>query len=243
MALVSEPAAKEFPVADYQIAVIRRPERWQPECPDDVPPEPQGPLEVIQESDDLLAAVRTAIEHNQKAESKPGGRWAVVVEPDSPGRIWPKARLCTPLRYMVATIWWPDAWEPNSPLDVPDCVRQGPDSGRQQPSQKRPGGHRLTYPQAVATVNGLNRQCMDQPGTTWYVVAALEHEPLSQTVSYDPAGQQTTVEVRRLHVIRPDPDRRGDCSHCPAHSFPCAQAEWKSQAQTVTSTESHSLGG
>lgn len=217
----------------YQVALVGRPHGWEPDSPDDVPSEPSGPLQIVSESEDLFAAVREAIEHNERALGEDADRWAVVVEPGSLGQIWPAARLCTPISYKVTSIWWPDGWEPNSPLDVPNCVRQ---------AQSQAGRQRLSYEKAVGTVNSLNRQCMDQPGTTWYVVVAVENESVSRTVSYDPAGTETTVEVRRLHVVRPEPGGRGDCSHCPAHSFQCAKAQWNSQAQTVTSTRSRSVG-
>jgi hypothetical protein len=101
--------------------------------------------------------------------------------------------------YQVATVWWPDGWEPNSPLDVPNCIGWVP-----QPA----ASPRMSYEQAVAAVRGLNRQNMDHPGTTWRVVAA-EGEPA-------PEGQT-------LQVVYPqEGGGRGDCSHCPAHSFPCA---------------------
>ena len=151
---------------------------WTPECADDVPLELSGPVDVLTESDDLFEAVSRAMEHNESAEAQHRGRWAVVVEPASTGRIWPAARLCTPIIYKVTAIWWPDGWEPDSPLDVPNCVWQ---------AQGPAGGQWLSYPQAEATVLGLNRQCMDHPGTTWHVVVAVENEAVSRLVSYDPA--------------------------------------------------------
>ena len=175
--------------------LFNRPENWKPECADDVPLELSGPVGVLTESDDLFEAVSRAMEHNESDEAKQRGRWAVVVEPGSVGRVWPAARLCTPITYKVTAIWWPDGWEPHSPLDVPNCVWQ---------AQGRVGGECLSYPQAEATVLGLNRQCMDHPGTTWHVVVAVENEAVSRNVSYDPAGTETTVEVRRMHVIRPE---------------------------------------
>ena len=128
--------------------------------------------------------------------------------------------------YRVAAIWWPTGWEPASPLDVPQCIGQ---------THGTPGDERLTYRQAENTVRGLNRQCMDQPGTRWYVVVAVENEPISQTISYEPSGTETTVTVRRLHVIHPEAGGRGDCSHCPAHSLPCAELERPGAVQTMTS--------
>jgi hypothetical protein len=203
-------------MARYQVVAVPRPQGWLPARPDDVPPQPDKPLEVLAEADDLLAAVRQAIEHNQDPR-RAEGRWAVVVEPGSRGRTWPAARLCTPIVYKVTAIWWPEGWEPDSPLDVPNCVWQ---------AQGRPAEKAMSYPEAEAAIRGLNRQCMSQPGTTWYVVVAVENEPVSQTVSYDSAGTETTVEIRRLHVIRPEQGGRGNCAHCPAHSLQCAQSEW-----------------
>ncbi len=52
----------------YQIMVIRWPERWKPECADDVPLELNGPVEVLAESDDLFTALDQAIEHNESPE-------------------------------------------------------------------------------------------------------------------------------------------------------------------------------
>ena len=221
-------------MARYCIWLIDRPRDWRPACWDDVPPEPGASLRPLGEADDLFVAVGRAIQHNQAAQENNAADWAVVVEPDAPGRIWPNARLSTPVNYRVAAIWWPAGWEPQSPLDVPNCVWEA----RAEVDQDR-----LSYPQALAVVQGLNRQCMNQPGSMWYVLVAVENEPLSQTVSYDPAGTETTVEVRRMHVIRAqEGGGKGDCSHCPAHSYPCAQDDWSSLEQTTTATRSRSLG-
>jgi hypothetical protein len=208
-------------MASYQVAIVRRPEDWTPATLDDVPPQPGEPLELRDEVDDLFVALRDAIGLNESADAD---RWAVVVEPGSPGRTWSAARLCTPVRYQVNALWWPEGWEPREPLDVPNCVWQ---------AQGRVSDQPMSYEQAEATVQGLNRQCIDNPGTTWHVVAAVENEPVSRTVSYDASGTEATVEVRRLHVIRPVRGGRGDCSHCPAHGFECAKAQWNSLTQTV----------
>lgn len=135
------------------------------------------------------------------------------------------------LTYKVMAIWWPDGWEPNSPADVPNCVWQ---------AQGREAVEAVSYPSAEATAYALNRQCIDHPGTTWYVVAAVENEAVSRVVSYDPVGTETTVEVRRMHIIRPERGGRGDCSHCPAHEFECAKADWSSQTQTISTRYSTS---
>jgi hypothetical protein len=220
-------------MAKYQVAIIRRPEKWKPECADDVPLELSGPVGVLAESDDLFDAVGRAMEHNESSEALRRARWAVVVEPGSIGRIWPAARLCTPVTYVVTPIWWPDGWEPHSPLDVPNCVWQ---------AQGQAGGELISYPQAEATVLSLNRQCMEHPGRTCHVVVAVENEAVSRTISYDPTGAEGMTEVRRIHVIRPQQGGHGECSHCPAHAFQCAKAEWSSQTQTVTASRSRAFG-
>jgi hypothetical protein len=219
-------------MAQYQIAIIKRPETWIPESADDVPLEFTGPVSVLAESDDLFQAVGQAMEHNGSDEARQRGRWAVVIEPTSSGRLWPAARLCTPITYKATAIWWPETWEPNSPLDVPNCVWQ---------AQAGTGGQCLSYPQAEATVLSLNRQCMDHPGSSWYVIVAVENEAVSRIVSYDAGGMETTVEVRRMHVIRPEQGGHGNCAYCPAHDFSCAKAEWSSQTQTISARHSRAF--
>lgn len=220
-------------MAKYQVTTIRRPERWKPECADDVPLELHGPVETLAESDDLFEAVDRAMEHNESEGAKQRGRWAVVVEPGSAGRRWPAARVCTPVTYRVAAIWWPDGWEPTAALDVPNCVWQ---------AQEHQCGQWMSYAEAEATMMALNRQCIDHPGAMWHVVMAVENEAISRTVSYDPSGVETTVEQRRMHVIRPANGGRGRCSHCPASAFECAKADWSSQAQTLSASHSRAFG-
>lgn len=219
-------------MATYQVSVIERPAGWEPTSPDDAPQSPARPLEVLQESETLFEAVRQAIAYNQADARKQDQRWAVVVQPGSFGRLWRNARLCTPLAYKVAGIWWPDGWEPQSPLDVPNCVWR---------TQGEVTDQRLSYPQAQAMIQGLNQQCLDRLSPIWYVLVAVENEPISQTVSYDPAGTETTVAVRRLHVVRPEEGGHGDCSHCPAASFQCAREDWITLEQTTRSTETRSV--
>jgi hypothetical protein len=209
-------------MARYQVAIIDRPENWRPEGRDDLPDQIGGPVQVIAETEDLFAAVDRAIEYNDSSDA--GRRWAVVIERAAPGRLWPGARVCTPVRYRVMAIEWPDGWEPDSPLDVPNCVWQA-----REPTVEL----MRDYAHAEAAMLGLNRQCMDHPGATWHVVVAVENEPLSRSVSYEPGGTEITAEVRRIHVIRPARGGRGDCRHCPAGNMPCAKADWSTQAQTV----------
>ena len=215
-------------MAKYEISLIQRPAGWRPDGPDDAPAELGRPLDVLGQADNVFAAVRQAIDYNQAAEREKSDRWAVVVEPGSFGRYWRHARLCTPLTYKVAAIWWPAGWEPQSPLDVPNCVWR---------AQGELDQDRLTYSQALATIRGLNQQSMNHAGAVWYVIMAVENESISQTVSLDPAGTETTVQVRRLHVVRPESGGKGDCSYCPAHSFECAKEDRFSAEQTIVTTQ------
>lgn len=210
-------------MARYQAVLVDRPANWTPAGPDDVPPEPGQLGEVLAEAENLFAVLRAAMDYNRAPPAESGPRWAVVIEPASPGCTWRSARLCTPIRYQVVGIWWPLGWEPQSPLDVPNCVWR---------AQGSVAGENLDYPRAVAVARALNQQSLDHGATTWYVVLAVENEPFSQTVSYDAAGVETLVQVRRLHVVRPEESSSGDCSYCPAQSFECAKAEWHSLEQT-----------
>jgi hypothetical protein len=109
-------------------------------------------------------------------------------------------------------------------LDVPKCLWQNhADSDTQS----------LSYQQAVDTMRGLNSQSMDLAGEKWWVVMAVESEPISRTISYassgtdsyTSSGTETVVQVRRMHVARPEHSGHGDCTHCPAHTMQCALEE------------------
>lgn len=219
-------------MAKYQVAIVRRPEGWRPASLDGVPTEGTDPLQPMADVDDLFVAVRKAVEYNENPSRQSDNQWAVVVEPGAAGRRWSSARLCTPVAYKVMTIWRPDGWEPESPLDVPNCVWK---ARSEIPSES------LTYIRAVATMRALNRQSMDLVGDMWHVLLAVENEPVSQTISYDATGTETTTMVRCLHVVRPETGGRGTCTHCPAHTFPCAQLEWSSLAQTAIDKQIRAL--
>lgn len=147
-------------MAKYQVATIERPAGWNPRFPDDVPPEIQGGYDVVGEADDLFAAVRQAIELNQKAQADAQVRWALVVDAESPGLTWKTVRICTPIRYKIAAIWRSDGWEPTSPYDVPNCPWR---------AKGRSDDEAMPFVKAADTVVALNRQSMDSTGPrgTW----------------------------------------------------------------------------
>jgi len=218
-------------MARYEVRVVERPQGWIGVSLEDVPPRPGRAIRVLSGAEGLFDAVRAAVQFNATARRDATSEWAVVVEPGSPGKTWPEARLCTPLGYRVAAVGWPTGWEPQSPWDVPRCLSRA--QGETDPDP-------LSYERALAVVRGLNQQSIDQAGSSWYVVVAVENEPISQSVSYDPSGIETTVQVRRLHVVLPDQGSRGDCSYCPAHSLECATGDFHEPetAASVTSTRS-----
>jgi hypothetical protein len=113
-------------------------------------------------------------------------------------RLGPELEEQQMAEYQVAAVWWPDGWEPRSALDVPNCI--GWVGGAAAAPQ-------MSYEQALTAVRGLNRQNMDHPGATWHVVA-----------EEGPTGAMQAV-------IHKEGGGRGDCSHCPAHDFPCAAAD------------------
>jgi hypothetical protein len=117
-------------------------------------------------------------------------------------------------KYQISPIGWPDGWEPDGALDVPNCV---------QPLEDLKGNRWLEYPVAEAVMLSLNRQCMNHPGRTWYIIVTVENESVSRAASYDAAGKETAAEVRRMCAVRPQKGSRGDCSHCPAGGLDCAK--------------------
>jgi hypothetical protein len=216
----------------YRLAIVTKPLSWKPDRPDEVPTGLVSSPQVRGEFDDLFPAVREAVALNEKSLAEGGSEWAVVVDPFSPSRRWQAGRICTPVAYKVSVLWRPEGWEPSSPLDVPNCVWKG---------QAQLDAESLTYARAVETVRGLNQQCIDLSSSMWYVIVAVENEPISQVFAYDPAGTETTTRVRKLHVIRAENGGRGDCSHCPAHSFQCSRADWTTLSQTANDSEVHPL--
>ena len=152
-------------MSKFQVAVVTRPKDWKPACADDLPPAPGQLGEPLSEHDDLFAAVREAVAFNEVPERTGDDRWAVVVQRGTRGRQWTAARLCTPIVYKVTAIWRPEGWEPDSPLDVPNCIWK---------SHNRVAAEPLCYAQAVATIRALNQQNMDVAGDMWYVLMAVE---------------------------------------------------------------------
>ena len=219
-------------MARYQVAIVRRPAGWEPKSPGDVPPGMEPPRRMLPEVESVFDAVRQALAFNEREGRESDGHWAVVIDRETAGRLLAEGRVCTPIGYKVTPIWWPEGWEPTSPYDVPNCVFKAAGGSARSAA---------SYGEAEASVVALNRQCVDCPGSTWYVVVAVENEPVSTSVAFDAGGTETTVETRRLHVLRPEQGTRGNCDHCPAHSMTCAQADWSHQVQTVTGVESRPL--
>ena len=103
------------------------------------------------------------------------------------------------MKYTIVGTAWPDGWEPNAPLDVPNCLVPV------VPAAEAP---LLDYSEAVAVMRGLNQQSMDQDAARWYVIYGCE---------------VAMGKPERFQLVRPERGNRGDCSYCPAHDFPCAE--------------------
>lgn len=200
----------------YQVAIVTRPGGWSNQTEDDVPPMTEGTYQVAAQGEGLLEARQTAVTYNQDPARKLDSSWAVVVEAGAPSRRWPGPRLSTPVAFKLAALVRPEGWEPTSPWDVPNCIWK---------ADTRSAQVEMGLEQVLATMRALNQQSLDLADTSWFVPVAVENEPVQETVSYDPAGKQTISQVRRVHVICPAQGTRGDCSHCPAHDFPCREAE------------------
>lgn len=196
----------------YQVLIVRRPVDWTAQNADDVPAPLDGPFEVASQCEDLLEAHGRAVQYNASPARNSDRTWAVVGDPSARSRRWVGPRLCTPLVYRVAALVRPEGWEPAGPADVPNCIWK---------AESRGPGAALSYRQALDTMWALNQQGMDQDSSTWFVPVAVENEPVEESVKYDPAGMETVVQVRPLHLVRPPQGGRGDCSYCPARDFPC----------------------
>ncbi|MGA2033049.1 MAG: hypothetical protein ABSG68_12385 [Thermoguttaceae bacterium] len=116
-------------------------------------------------------------------------------------------------QFQVITVWWPDGWEPNDPLDVPNCMWQAGEQTAEEP---------MSLEQALATVRGLNRQNMAHPGAVWHAVGVVEDGSALSDDCGDSAEQFEDASGRSIRLLRPRGSGKGDCSHCPAHAFPCA---------------------
>ena len=217
----------------YQVMVIRWPERWKPECADDVPLELNGPVEVLVESDDLF----TALGSGDRTQREPRGATPRPLgRRDRAGRHGPRlAGRPTLLTGDLQSDCHLVARRLGAQLS-PGCAQlrlEVARAGRRRVVRVSAGrSHRVG---AEPAVHGAS-------GAYWHVVVAIENEPISRTVSHDPSGVETTVEVRQMHVIRPEQGGHGECSHCPAHAFQCAKADWSSQMQTMSARHSRAFG-
>jgi len=200
----------------YQVLIVSRPADWQAQRADDVPAGLQAPFEVAGEWDDLWKARDAAVAFNEEPQRTQDLRWAVVGDCGARSRRWAGPRVCTPLAYKVVALVRPESWEPGSPWDVPNCIAKADRQG---------AGVELSRRQALATMWALNQQSIDQTDTTWFVAVAVENEPCAESIRYDPAGHDTVVETRRMHVMFPPTGGRGDCSCCPARAFPCRESD------------------
>lgn len=175
----------------YRVSVVELPPEWEPASFDDSP----GDLRCVEDigrHDTIEAALAQVIEFNRENAEVGTPRWAVAFEAPSRGRS--AYRVCTPLSYRLVHIHWPEGWEPKSPLDVPDCAwRDQSDTSME-----------YEFDAAVEAVRSLNEAHMLEPSCErWTLLVAIECEPLHTSTFCDYLGTETSLTVRRLHVIRP----------------------------------------
>jgi hypothetical protein len=214
-------------MAQYEVAIVSCPKNWEPSSPDAVPPDCGSPDDVLAQTESLHKALCRAIAFNEESANPAAGRWAVVVDRGSAGQHWPEARLCTPVRYQVLSIWWPDGWDPSGPDAVPNCAWQS-EFDRIEPPPLERG---LTRDEALANVRALNRQVIDHAADRWYIAAAVENEPLPPQLTEPSIGSFATY---RVYVLKPEGNApQGDCSACPAHTLECVTADWQDKPCTL----------
>ena len=127
------------------------------------------------------------------------------------------------VQYHILSIWWPEGWEPRGPSDVPNCAWQT----ELEPLEPLNLARSMEQDEAFSTVRALNRQVIDATAERWYVVAAVESEPVPPTAD-EPA--EPGIDRYRLHILRPASGAgQGDCTACAAHDLPCATAHWEDE--------------
>ncbi len=175
----------------YRVSVVLRPDGWEAASLDDSPDELRC-LDDIGTHDKLEDAVEQVLDFNRQAVSEGSEHWAVAFETPPRGRS--SFRVCTPLTYRLVHVHWPDGWEPKEPLDVP------PSAWREQSDTQQ----EFSFDEALDALRSLNEAHMAEPTSQrWSIMVAVECEPLHTSTYCDHLGTETSISVRRLHVVRP----------------------------------------
>jgi len=180
--------------AGYRVSLVQFPEDWEPGSLDDSP-DGLRCTEDIGQHVLLEDALEQALDFNELSVEGERSKWAVIFESPVRGRL--NFRVCTPLSYRIVHIHWPEGWSPQSPFEIPDCTwRDQSDSSNE-----------FTFDEAFDALKSLNEAHLMEPSCErWSIMLAIECEPIHTSMYCDHLGTETTMTVRRLHVIRPVAD-------------------------------------
>ncbi len=181
----------------FRVSLVEFPEDWEPGSLDDSP-DGLRCTEDIGHHDLLEDALEQSLDFNEQSIHGDRSKWAVIFETPVRGRL--NFRVCTPLSYRIVHVHWPQEWTPESPLDVPDCAwRDQSDSNAE-----------FTFDEGLDALKSLNEAHLMEPSCErWSIMVAVECEPVHTSMYCDHLGTETTMTVRRLHVIRPVESNEG----------------------------------
>ncbi len=181
----------------YRVSLVQFPEGWDPGSLDDSP-DGLRCTEDIGHHDFLEDALEQVLEFNEQAVEGDRTKWAVIFE--SPVRGRSNFRVCTPLSYRIVHIHWPQGWTPESPLDVPNCEWHDQSDSNTE----------FTFDEGLEALTSLNEAHLMEPSCErWSIMVVVECEPVHTSMYCDHLGTETSMTVRRLHVIRPADSNQG----------------------------------
>lgn len=175
----------------YRVSLVQYPDGWEPVSLDDSP-DGLRCTEDIGVHDTLEDALEQVLDFNMESIEGDRSKWAVIFETPVRGR--QNFRVCTPLTYRIIHIHWPEGWAPNSPVDVPDCEWHDQSDTNAE----------FTFDEALDTLKSLNEVHLMEPSSErWSIMVAVECEPVHTSMYCDHLGTETSMTVRRLHIVRP----------------------------------------
>jgi len=175
----------------FRVSLVQFPDDWEPGSLDDSP-------DGLRCTDDLATydlledALEQTLDFNRESIEGERSKWAVIFETPVRGRL--NFRVCTPLSYRIVHVHWPEGWKPESPFDVPDCEWQDHSESSAE----------FSFDEAVEALRSLNEAHRMEPSSErWSIMVAVECEPVHTSVYSDHLGTETSMTVRRLHVVKP----------------------------------------
>lgn len=178
----------------YRVSLVQFPENWEPASLDDSP-DGLRCIDDLSSYDLLEDALEQVLDFNRESIEGDRSKWAVIFETPVRGRL--NFRVCTPLSYRIVHIHWPDGWTPESPFDVPDC----------QWHDQSDSNTEFAFDEGIEALRSLNEAHLMEPNSgRWSIMVAVECEPVHTSLYCDHLGTETSMTVRRLHMIKPIDD-------------------------------------